>query len=658
MTVRFSSLLLGLTLSLAALAAQTAQPPGSDQLYTGIRSGDNGRLGALLRSGANANARERRSGATPLMHAAAIGSIDAMKLLIDSGAEVNARSSGGATALMWAAADLAKVRLLLERGADVNAVSETGRSALHLVAMSDQSADVVRLLLARGADARATDKEQMTTVLAGAVGNDTDTIRQLVAAGANVNTSSIFGNTPLMAAAGQGNHDAVTLLLASGADVNAVAAEPGGRVKNGIVALGRFTPLILGSAYGPVEIVKALIDAGADVNATEARGMTPLVYSVATDHGDLEIVKMLIARGARLDMKTLGGETALDWAQKAGQTPAVAVLERAGAKATPRAPAPPPAASPTTARAAVERSVTLLERMAAAYFPNGGCGACHAQNITDVAVKHARRAGIRVDAAAVAQRSSAAAATFASTATRLFERFDGPALDIPLYAMLALDAAGHAADRATDAMVFNIVVQQQREGHWNGGGVPRPPMGDGNVSRTALAVRAIKAYGLPARGAEMNERAERAVAWLQSSTPHTAEDHSFRLLGLKWGGAAAGVVQRSTRYIVALQRADGGWAQRTEMGSDAYATGLTLVALMESGGLTSANEAVRRGAQFLVSTQRADGSWYVRSRSPKFQPYFDGGLPYEHDQWISAMATGWATTALAGTLSEPSGATR
>jgi hypothetical protein len=40
----------------------------------------------------------------------------------------------------------------------------------------------------------------------------------------------------------------------------------------------------------------------------------------------------------------------------------------------------------------------------------------------------------------------------------------------------------------------------------------------------------------------------------------------------------------------------------------------------------------------------------VRSRSPKFQPYFDGGFPYEHDQWISSMATGWATAAIANSL--------
>jgi hypothetical protein len=68
--------------------------------------------------------------------------------------------------------------------------------------------------------------------------------------------------------------------------------------------------------------------------------------------------------------------------------------------------------------------------------------------------------------------------------------------------------------------------------------------------------------------------------------------------------------------------------------------------LKESGSTPDA-AVVARAIGYLLSTQRADGSWYVRSRSPKFQPYFDGGFPYEHDQWISAMATGWATAALA-----------
>ena len=80
--------------------------------------------------------------------------------------------------------------------------------------------------------------------------------------------------------------------------------------------------------------------------------------------------------------------------------------------------------------------------------------------------------------------------------------------------------------------------------------------------------------------------------------------------------------------------------------TDAYATGLTIYALKESGSEVPA-PVLERASQYLRSTQRADGSWYVRSRSAKFQPYFESGFPYEHDQWISSMATGWATAALA-----------
>lgn len=75
-----------------------------------------------------------------------------------------------------------------------------------------------------------------------------------------------------------------------------------------------------------------------------------------------------------------------------------------------------------------------------------------------------------------------------------------------------------------------------------------------------------------------------------------------------------------------------------------------MYALLESGAATPTTIAIQRGTAYLLSTQRADGSWYVRSRAPKFQPYFNGGFPYEHDQWISAMGTGWATAALSLSL--------
>src|SRR4051794_11434341 len=99
MSIRSAFVFVCLVLSLAALGAQTGKPVASDEFYAVIRTGDTAKLQELIAGGADVNARERRGGATPLMHAAAVGSLDGMRALMDKGADVNARSTGGATAL-------------------------------------------------------------------------------------------------------------------------------------------------------------------------------------------------------------------------------------------------------------------------------------------------------------------------------------------------------------------------------------------------------------------------------------------------------------------------------------------------------------------------------------------------------------------------------
>jgi hypothetical protein len=293
----------------------------------------------------------------------------------------------------------------------------------------------------------------------------------------------------------------------------------------------------------------------------------------------------------------------------------------------------------------------LLERGTGTFFVNGACGACHAQTVTDFAAMSLRKNGIAMNDAAAAQRAAGASAVFASTASGLLERVDGPAVDIQLYTLGAFATGAYPPDRATDALVANVSAQQRRDGSWHIGGLARPPIEDGDFSRTALGVRALKVYGLPGRAAEMNDRIRRAMTWLQSSRPRTSEDLSFRLMGFAWGGANTETLRRAAQQLLARQRTDGGWSQRDEMTSDAYATGLAMYALRESSARTATDAEIQKGVEYLLSTQRADGSWYVRSRSPKFQPYFEGGFPYGHDQWISSMATGWATAALAASQS-------
>src|ERR1044071_6921544 len=102
-------------------------PQDSSSLFDAVRSGDLHALKTGLRKADAAKAKDSK-GVTLLMYAAAFGSPEAVRMIIDAGADLNAKNSFDATALMWAAGDPAKARMLIEHGADVNARSKQGRT--------------------------------------------------------------------------------------------------------------------------------------------------------------------------------------------------------------------------------------------------------------------------------------------------------------------------------------------------------------------------------------------------------------------------------------------------------------------------------------------------------------------------------------------------
>ncbi len=629
-------------LAIVAMAATAAVGQDPESFYSAIRENNLAQLKALLNQPASAGVADSR-GITALMYAAEVGSVDAMRLLIERGADVNAQNAFGSTALMWSVSDPAKVRLLLDHRAEVNTAAKSGRTALIVAGFTNPSAEVARLLLAKGAKVGVMDTRHVTPLNAATFGNDTATVRLLVEAGADIDTPDTFiGLTPLMNAAGNRNVEAVKLLLGKGAKVNAVSkTENLPKIQTGTVEFGGWTPLLMSAAFGPTEAVKTLLDADARVDAQDYRGFTPLMLAVGTDRYDRRTVNLLLAHGADLSSKNHAGETALDWAYKFGDPEVIRAVK--GAPKSMEAPARISDERPD-ARTAVARSMSLLESTTQKFFGKSGCFACHEQPPAEFAAAAARAKGIVVDEKASHERILQITSTINPVALEGAAALGGA--DNNLYSVEALVRAGYAPNRTTDFLAANLAMSQGGDGGWHLPGYSRSPIQDSDFSRTAMAMRALKAYGTPGRADEMKQRMERGKQWLTHAEPVILEDMDMRLVGAAAAGASATELRKLAEPILAAQRSDGGWAQRQGFPSDAYATGMTLWALNEAGVMRPDAKAVK----FLLGTQSADGSWHVVSRATKFQQYFESGFPYGHDQWISTMATGWAANALALSL--------
>ena len=637
-----------LPLFIAAAIAFAQQP--SNRFYAAIRNNDLGTLRALVKEhGPNL---ADSQGQSPLMLAAAYGSLDAFKLLLDAGADVKASSDFGVTALHWAVSDAKKTQLLLNKGSDVNSKSQIGRTPLLVAASVHGASGVVKALLAQGAQVDTPDNQGVTPLLAAAIVNDTETLRILLEHGANANARATNnGTTPLLNASSNGNVEMVRLLLDHGADPNAISAEANGQVKNGPIAIGFMTPLHFAAATAQPDVVKMLLNAGAKIDKLDVRGMTALMASVATDHANPVVTRILLEKGSDPNIRSKAGETTLDWARKFNN-PAILSLFKLSPEPVASAALKPVAdRSVRTPKQAVELALPPLQRATDYVFKDSGCVACHAQPVTELATQLAQSRGWHVDQD-LSRQALASMSVDAAPQPALQGREGGGTLDGMVYTLLALDANKVPPSTRTDASIYFLAAKQRSEGNWQVNGGSRAPIQDGDFSRTAMAIHALSAYGMPSRKAELNGRILRGAKWLGAATPLSTEHRVMQLLGLHWANWDSKLQATRQQELLAMQRADGGWSQTPFLETDAYATGQVLYALHELG-VASSHLAFRRGVEFLLRTQKEDGTWHVKNRAMKLQPYFESGFPYEHDQWISATATAWSIMALSLSEAEP-----
>ena len=567
------------------------------------------------------------AGSTLLHHAAAFGTLETMTLLIEQGADVNAKNRRGSTPLHWAIHDEARVRFLLEGGAAINAKQVEGRTPLFLAASLGNGNAILQLLLDRGADPNIATANGLTPLMAAAVRGDVVALGSLVTKKANVNAQNGAGETALMFAATNGRPEAVRFLLERGADARI-------RSKRNETALGN-----AGTA-GVEETVRLLLDHGAEVNVRNIRGFSPLMLAASSDAIPSGAVRLLLAKGADTTYKGDYDETARDLASKRGDSDVTMLL--GGSVQKPASPALVSHARADTLSIshAVEKALVLLEKQSYNFIRIAGCNSCHSQDLPSAAAGLARSRGLHAP-----REIPQLPASMMPSPERLI---DFAVVSAPSTAWELVDFGMNGVPRNayTDAAVRFIKAMQTPEGNWSSNESRRPPMNAGDYQAAAVTIYALKHYGPPAEQASTNQAIAKAVAWLDGGSPELTQDRAFKAIALAWADEGSESAKRAARNVISMQRADGGWSQIPGTESDAYATGQALYALHIAGKMSMADPVFRKGIDYLLRTQAADGSWHVKSRSIWLQPYFESGFPYGQDQFISAAGTAWASMAL------------
>jgi ankyrin repeat protein len=288
---------------------------GSTPLTEAATAGDTVVIKRLLEAGADAKT-PGKDGATALMLIARGNNVEGARLLIEHGADVNAKEAWrGQTALIWAAAQHqpAMVKLLLKSGADANARSNSndwdrqvsgekrrlyrpfgGLTAL-MYAAREGCAECARALVEGGADPDLSGYRNITPLIMAIDNLHFDTAAYLIQAGATLDMWDWWGRTPLYMAV----------------DMNTLprGGRPDRASTDKTTAL-QLVQTILDRGANPnvqLKILPPYRERGADrgCDAMLVTGATPLLRAAKTF--DTDSMKLLIAHGARLDLPNQSG---------------------------------------------------------------------------------------------------------------------------------------------------------------------------------------------------------------------------------------------------------------------------------------------------------------------------------------------------------------
>jgi quinoprotein dehydrogenase-associated probable ABC transporter substrate-binding protein len=209
-----------------------------------------------------------------------------------------------------------RVRLLIEKGADVNARDNQGYAPVHNAARN-RYAHLVTLLVEKGADVNARDSDGFTALLHAINRNHVPTVEAIARSGGNLELATPQGIAPLTWAIGDGKFFAAKALIDLGAKVDSVSGREGVSplmtAATQVPPKSRTSALTLGPP--PNELALDIIAKGADVNQMSKEGVTALM--VAAGHNNTAMIGLLLKAGADPALKNREGLTASQIAERA-----------------------------------------------------------------------------------------------------------------------------------------------------------------------------------------------------------------------------------------------------------------------------------------------------------------------------------------------------
>ncbi len=230
--------------------------------------------------------KKTNQGECPLIRAAGNGMVLALKAMVKKMPKeaLNVQNNVGATALMEACSNfnVDAVKILVEAGVDVNVRSIQGTNAL-LIASSRLDYETVEVLLKKGkADPNSVDFYGVPALLGASLdlskmerthpkSNSLKTVQVLLNYGANPNLEAKSGNTALVEAATSWNRPVMLELLKHGANPNKCSSAG---------VRGEHSPLMIAAVHHDIELMELLFSKGADANFTNSKGERALGFAL------------------------------------------------------------------------------------------------------------------------------------------------------------------------------------------------------------------------------------------------------------------------------------------------------------------------------------------------------------------------------------------